>query len=199
MSISDEIFELLSKKDFQNPDSGMLFFPAYVYTYPPEKEFEVRKQIKILDDRLSRPNNSLNCLVVNIYKKFIDYLKTNSFAGKSYLERVLLMEKESPERVQNYLDQKVHGQEFIKLIGEEFDAYFKEQTADRVYLLLYGFGTVFPYLRLSEFLKNMEQYVKRYKLIAFYPGEFKDNNYSLFSVLDDDNIYRASHLNQLIY
>src|SRR5690625_1660251 len=161
MNISDEIYDLLSEKEFQNPDSGLLFFPVYVYTYPPEMEFEARKQIKDLNERLKRPSNNLNCLVVNIYEEFINYLKEHTFAGKTYLEQALELEKIDPERSLRYLDQKVHGGEFINLIGNKFKNYFDAQAADRVYLLLYGFGASFPYLRLSEFLKNMEKYVKQ--------------------------------------
>lgn len=198
MNISDEIYDLLSEKEFQNPNSGLLFFPVYVYTYPPEMEFKAREQINSLNERLKRPTNSLNCLVVNIYEEFINYMKEYSFAGESYLDRALNLESTDYKRAYGYLDAKIHGDEFIQLIGEKFKSYFENQTEDKVYLLLYGFGAVYPYLRLSELLKNLEQYVKRYKLIAFYPGEYKNENYSLFGILNDDNVYRASHLNELI-
>ena len=39
----DKIFELLSDKSFQDPRTGNLFFPAYIYTYEPEEEYEVRE------------------------------------------------------------------------------------------------------------------------------------------------------------
>ena len=77
----DKIFDLMADKEFQNPNTGNLFFPAYVYTYPPENEYEIRGQIDLLIDKLKRPNNYLDCLVFNIYHELIEYLKNESFAG----------------------------------------------------------------------------------------------------------------------
>jgi hypothetical protein len=59
-------------------------------------------------------------------------------------------------------------------------------------------GSVYPYLRVHNLIGRLEQYVKEYKLIIFYPGKLLDNNYQLFSRLPSKNIYRANHLNELI-
>ena len=59
------IFELLSEQEFKNPDTGLLFFPVYIYTYSPKDEFEMRKEILKLDETLKRPSNSLNSLLIN--------------------------------------------------------------------------------------------------------------------------------------
>ena len=45
MNSSDKIYDLMSDKGFQEPSTGNLFFPAYVYTYKPELEYEIREQI----------------------------------------------------------------------------------------------------------------------------------------------------------
>ena len=77
--ILDKLYDFLSDKGFQNPDTGKLFFPAYIYTYDPKDEYQVRKEISDLIERLKRPNNNLNCLVINIYEEFINYLKSTNF------------------------------------------------------------------------------------------------------------------------
>ena len=41
----------LSNEDFQDPDTGTLFFPAYICTYDPEKEYEIRVEIENLKER----------------------------------------------------------------------------------------------------------------------------------------------------
>ena len=61
--------------------------------------------------------------------------------------------------------------------------------------IIYGFGTAFPYLRASDFLKKTEKLIKEFKVIVFYPGTYKNSNYSMFNELNDDNLYRANHLN----
>jgi len=65
-----------------------------------------------------------------------------------------------------------------------------------VFLVIYGFGSAFPFLRASELLKRTERLIKEFKVIVFYPGEYKDSKYSLFSLLNDDNMYRANYLNR---
>lgn len=194
----DKIFQLLSSEDFKDPDTGLLFFPVYIYTYPAEKEFQIREQIDLLNEKLKRPSNNLNCLVINIYKEFIIYLKESTFAGTSLFDSILDLEKDNYEDSLEFIQEKANDDQFMNFIGQKFEAYFKEQQTDRVYLLLHGFGSVFPYLRLSTLLKNTEKYTKSFKLIAFYPGDFKNANYSLFSLFNDDNVYRANHLNKFI-
>lgn len=194
----DHIFQLLSREDFKDPDTGLLFFPVYIYTYPADKEFQIRNQIDTLNDRLKRPSNSLNCLVINIYKEFINYLKENQFAGASLFDSIVELEQEDYNEALLFIQEKANEDQFMNFIGQKFEAYFKEQQTDKIYLFLHGFGSVFPYLRLSTLLKNTEKYTKNFKLIAFYPGDFKNANYSLFGFFNDDNVYRANHLNKFI-
>ena len=61
------------------------------------------------------------------------------------------------------------------------------------YVFLYGFGTIYPYLRANEFLSLYEPLNKanRYKIILFYPGAFCDGRFSLFGKLRDNHAYRA--------
>ena len=60
---------ILSDKEFQIPETGDLFFPAYIYTYNPKEEYVVRKEIENLKDRLIRPNNFVDTLILNIFSK----------------------------------------------------------------------------------------------------------------------------------
>ncbi|GAW88408.1 hypothetical protein FPS14_contig00004-0073 [Flavobacterium psychrophilum] len=76
--------------------------------------------------------------------------------------------------------------------------HFGEKNDKKVYLVLHGFGSAYPYLRVSDFLKKTEQLIKEFKVIVFYPGDYNNNNYNLFGLLNDDNLYRANHLNKYI-
>lgn len=194
----DEIFQLLSREDFKDPDTGLLFFPVYIYTYPAGQEFQIRDQISLLNERLKRPSNNLNCLVIDIYKEFISYLKNNKFAGTTLFDSIIELEQDNYKEALEFIQEKANEDQFMNFIGEKFKNYFDQQTTDKVYLFLHGFGSIFPYLRLSTLLKNTEKYTKNFKLITFYPGDFKNANYSLFSIFNDDNVYRANHLNKFI-
>lgn len=195
---TDKIFELLAREDFKDPNTGLLFFPVYIFTYPPEQEFEIRTQIDGLNQKLKRPSNNLNCLVINIYEEFINYLKDTKFAGATLFDSILELEKDNYKEALEFIQEKANENQFMDFIGKKFETYFNEQQTDKVYLFVHGFGSVFPYLRLSTLLKNTEKYTKNFKLITFYPGSFKNANYSLFGFFNDDNVYRANHLNKFI-
>ncbi len=191
----DKLYDLMTDKGFQEPRTGNLFFPAYIYTYPPEKEYEIRKQIDLLIEKLKRPNHYLDCLVINIYHELINYLKEESFAGESIFDSIMKKEKEDPEEALSWIRDEINYGDFYKKFEEKIKDHFKDNHNKRVFLILYGFGSVFPYLRTSEFLKNTERLIKEFKIILFYPGEYKDSKYHLFSHLDNDNMYRANLLN----
>ena len=194
MNSTDKIYDLMSDKGFQEPRTGNLFFPAYVYTYKPELEYEIREQIAQLIKKLKRPNHYLDCLVINIYEELIDYLKADSFAGSTIFDSILEKEKEDYEDALNWiLDEVDNG--FYEYFEEKINGHFKEKNEKRVFLIIYGFGTAFPYLRASDFLKKTEKLIKEFKVIVFYPGTYKNSNYSMFNELNDDNLYRANHLN----
>lgn len=191
----DKIYDLMADRGFQEPRTGNLFFPAYIYTYPPEEEYEIREQIGLLIEKLKRPNHYLDCLVLNIYHELIAYLKEESFAGKSIFDSVLEKEKEDPNRAYLWVRNKLQSDKFMKFFTDKIQAHFQDTTDKKVFLILYGFGSSFPYLRASELLKKTEHMVKEFKVIVFYPGKYVDAKYSLFGILDDDNLYRANNLN----
>lgn len=193
----DKIFQLLSEEGFKDPGTGKLFFPVYIYTYDPKDEYEMRELITQLDSKLRRPSNSLQSMVINVYDELLEYLKTQGFDDGNNLEEAISLEKESVEEANNYLTDTAEN-EFTLYMGQKIEKYFDENTSDKVYLLIHGFGSIYPWLRASHFLKRTEENVKNFKAIVFFPGEFTGETYSLFGKLHDDNIYRANHLNKSI-
>ena len=192
------IFELLSEQEFKNPDTGLLFFPVYIYTYSPKDEFEMRKEILKLDEKLKRPSNSLNSLLINLYHEFIEWLESQEVFGDTLLNEVFEAEKRDYQSNLSYLIDQANSDVFIQYIGQKIKHYFESQSSDKVYLLLSGIGEIYPYLRLSNFFKKTEGYVRNYKIIAFYPGEFENNKYLLFGMPNNENLYRVNHLNLIL-
>ena len=194
----DKLYDLMADKGFQEPRTGNLFFPAYIYTYPPEQEYEIREQLNVLTERLKRPNQFLDCLVINIFHELIEYLKGISFAGKSLFDQVLEKEKEDSRDAQNWIREEVNQGEFYRHFEIKVKDHFRSDHLKRVYLILYGFGSVFPYIRASELLKKTEGLIKEFKIIIFYPGDYNKSRYNLFGELNDDHMYRANNLNNLL-
>lgn len=201
--ILDTLFEFLSDKRFQNPDTGKLFFPAYIYTYDPKKEYQVRDEINTMIEKLKRPNNYLDCLVMNIYKEFITYLKNSSFNNQTSLfEDIINMEKKNPKKAKDEIHDEIDNN-FIKYIETKVKEHFRQVGENkRVYLIVYGFGSIYPYLRASTFLKRTEALIKNFKIIVFYPGNVFNKGFSLFNQLTRDkhqeNIYHVNNINKVV-
>lgn len=194
----DKIYDLMADKGFQEPRTGNLFFPAYIYTYAASREYEIRHQIALLNEKLQRPNHYLDSLMINMYHELIEFLKGESFAGKSLFDLVIEKEKEDPAEALVWVRDEINHGEFYRHFEKKVKSHFDEGHAKKVYLILFGFGSSFPYLRASELLKRTERLIKEFKVIIFYPGEYTDAKYSLFGVLNDDNMYRANHLNRIL-
>lgn len=194
----DKVFELLADKGFQEAQSGNLFFPAYIYTYPPEEEYELKKQIQLLIKKLERPNLYLNTLVINIYEEIIQYLKENFFTNQTLFDLILEKEEVDGTEAMDWAIEEINSDQFYDAFQSKLDSHFQENSNKKAYLVLYGFGSAFPILRASDFLKRTEKLIKDFKIIVFYPGEYADSQYRLFNILDDDNLYRANHLNRVI-
>lgn len=191
----DKLYDLMADKGFQEPTTGNLFFPAYIYTYQPEKEYEIREQLHLLSEKLKRPNNFLECMVINIYHEMIAYLKSTIFAEESLFDGIIRTEMEDPEEAHHWMWEELNDDKFYYYIENKVRTYFEPVHEKRVYLILYGFGSAFPYLRASQLLKRTEKLIKEFKVIVFYPGEYANARYNLFGLLDDDHMYRANNLN----
>lgn len=196
--IENRLFDILTNKLFQNPETGNLFFPTYIYTYDPEEEYRTRKELEDLKERLKRPDHYIDLLSINIYHEFIDYLKLEKFGDEETLLNLLFQkeEEEGWEEILEILKEKAFDSEFLKRIDEKVTAHFEAPGSfKKVYVLIHGFGSMFPIIRVSRFLNNFERYIKGYKLIVLYPGENKNNNYCLFKRFQDEHLYRAVLLN----
>lgn len=195
----DRLFSLLAEPDFQDPDSGLMSFPAYVYVYPPDQEYELREALPRLRKRLTRPNVGVEPLVINVYEAFLAFLDEKTLGGQSLLDRILGVEEEEPEKVDQQLKRHARSEAFAGQLAERFDE-FVQEPADlrRSYVFMHGWGSIHPYLRASQFLDLMERHLRGYKLILFYPGEYKEGEFRLFGRLSSNRVYRASCLNELI-
>jgi hypothetical protein len=189
-----ELYEQLADKNFQDPTTGNLFFPAYMYMYDPELEYQIQEEIQNIRDRLYRPNSYLNVMVLDIFQEFLSFLKANNFGKKTKFEFFLDQETIKPEKVEESLRRDANSDKFFLYLHNKIQEHFSKTGDYEVgYVFVHGFGAIFPYLRASKFLNNFEKYISGYKIIMFYPGEAKEH-YSLFKLLNDENLYRAIKL-----
>lgn len=189
-----ELYQQLADKDFQDPLTGNLFFPAYMYVYDPEKEYETEQEILNIKERLYRPNSYLNVLIIDIFQEFQEFLKQEKFGQHRKFDFYTKHEQEAYEKVQKALQQDAHSNRFFEWLAQRIRKHFDQSGDFQVgYVFMKGFGAIYPYLRASRFMNKFEKYITAYKMILFYPGTVKDN-YNLFGLLNDENLYRAIKL-----
>jgi len=189
-----ELYEKLSDKNFQDYLTGHLFFPAYMYVYDPEKEYEIDEEIVNIQNRLHRPNNYLDVMVIDIFDEFIYFLRVTAFGPKSLLQDYLDDEPQMAEQVEEGLKQDATSDAFMNYLKSIITNHLNNAGhAEVAYVFVKGFGKIFPYLRASKFMNRFEKNISGYKMILFYPGEVKEN-YNLFKLLNDEHLYRAIKL-----
>lgn len=191
-----ELYQQLADKDFQDHQTGNLFFPAYMYVYDPAKEYEVEREILNIKERLHRPTNYLEVMVMDIFQEFLAFLKTQKFGKVSKYDFFLEQEPQKPDRVENSLRQIANDDRFFAWLDQKIKDHFRQAgEAEVAYVFVKGIGAIYPYLRASKFINNFEKYISGggYKLILFYPGAVQDY-YHLFGLLNDENLYRAIKL-----
>jgi hypothetical protein len=189
-----ELYNQLANKDFQDHETGNLFFPAYMYNYDPEKEYEVDAEITDIKYRLHRPSNYLDVMVLDIFEEFVSYLKQEKFGPNKKFDFYMEHEAKKPDAVNKALSQDAYDLRFLNFLNQKIELHLAEAADYEVaFVFVKGFGHSYPYIRASRFMNNFEKFIKGYKLIMFYPGEVKEY-YSLFGLLKDENLYRAIKL-----
>jgi hypothetical protein len=189
-----ELYNQLSNKDFQDHQTGKLFFPAYMYMYDATKEYEIDNEILDIKNRLHRPNNYLDVMIIDIFEEFLAYLTKEKFGKVTKYEFYTEHEANKSDAVDKALKQDAYDKRFLNYLDKKIKTHFENANSFEVaYVFIKGFGNAFPYIRASRFMSNFEGYIKGYKLIMFYPGVAK-TYYSLFGLLKDENLYRAIKL-----
>lgn len=195
----DDVFRRLADPQFQDLGAGLMSFPAYVYVYPPEREYEFREAVAELPNRLRRPNVGQEPLLVNVYEELLSFLEDETLGGRPLLDHILEREADAPEMVARQIKQQAASDGFIQGLADQFEEHVSQDgERDRSYILMHGWGSIHPYLRSSQFLDHMEGRVDDYKLILFYPGTYEDGQFRLFGTLTSNRVYRASYFNEML-
>lgn len=197
----EDLYKKLKDTTFQDPTTGNLFFPVYLYTYNPADEYAVQAQIMTLGDRLLRPLDQTEVLVLDLFTAFLDYLRADAYGNETLLDILTRNEQRDgfSGEVEELLRRKAGEEAFILFVAERVRTHLNlPSNYPRVFVLLHGFGSLFPLLRVSSFLNKFERYVVGYKLLVFYPGTYQHQRYVLFNQLHDEHLYRAIHLNALL-
>lgn len=157
----------------------------------------MRRQVQEFKEKLERPTNFVDALVLDLFKVFCEYLSNEKFGDASLLDDTFEEDKIHPDMVTNELTTEANSDSFISFVSQKIDEHINSNNGYKhPYVFIHGIGKMFPYLRTNVFLTRYEKYndTSRYKIILFYPGHQEGNSFSLFDTLKDSHTYRATLL-----
>ena len=192
----EELYQKLKSPAFQDTRNGDLFYNFFIFQYPAKDEYEIRRQIKVFEENLPRPDTYVKALTLDLFDEFCQFLDGQSFGNDnpSLMKFLMDAEKDASSDIQEVLVEQANSQGFYEHIHRRIMEHISiEDEMKRSYVFVYGIGDMFPYLRTNVFLTNYEKYNEsgKYKIIVFYPGHGAGNTFSLFNVLEDGHAYRA--------
>lgn len=198
-----QLYDKLKSEEFLDPHSGSVAYNYFIFPYPANQEYEIRDQIVEFKKNLIRPNTFADVLCINLYEEFCEFLKSKEMDDKPLLDFLMDQEEEDPDMaatVNDYLmnivtDTTDDG--FIAHIARKINEHVAiVDDKIRPYIFIHGIGSIYPYLRVNQFLSIFEDFNSpdKYKIIVFYPGHADGNYFKLFDELADKHSYRAVKL-----
>ena len=175
--------------------STMRNYQFAIAVYSPDREFEMRRKLKQMQDELN--SVGWNVLSISLLQLFIERLKSKS---PQSLERLIAMEKrladKTSDRGLNYLKEKltpeVEGadgiaQDIIRKINE----FMPNATPDKKLILLSRAGGLYPFFRSSGLLRHLDGKTSNLPIVLLYPGDRQDvSSLSFMGEQTTDRDYR---------
>ena len=154
----------------------------YIFDYPPEDELSVRKHIESLLDSIPKKRPGLRFKHVNLFDFVLDHLKTRNF-----LDKALTMQRDKgDEALKKALAGPLHPEKLAPLFAQV------ARPAEHDLVLVSGVGSVYPLLRTSSLLSNLQPIMGGTPLVLFYPGRYDQMTLKLFGKLSLSATYEGS-------
>lgn len=188
-NISDRFnayFKTISSDRFLKMEALGGEIPFYIAAYDAKEELTIRKAINGLQKKLTAAGKTV--LEINLYD-----ISCQMLEEKGMLEKLFVVEQKKSKAkllkaVQSALN--IH-----RRLMPHIQTMIDEANAD-VYFVT-GIGLVYPFMRSHNLLNNLQNVAKDAPTVAFFPGEYSGEYLSLFSLMKDDNYYRAFDIDKI--
>jgi BREX protein BrxB len=181
----DHLYKVISTKEFLNKESLGGEIPFFISAFDPKQQNDVTKSIKGLKNKLEK--KGIPVLEINLYDISMEIINSELGEGEIFELEKEMDKTEFKQALQSILDINQVLIPKIKNMIESQDA--------KVYFLT-GIGLVYPFLRSHNILNNLQNVAKEAPTLAFFPGDYNGQSLELFSLLKDDNYYRAFNIEQ---
>ena len=168
----DELYEYLCSPLFFNEKSGNIFYNYYIYQYPANQEYEMRRQIQEFKQKLERPTNFVNALELDLFKVFCEYLSKEKFGDTSLLEDTFEGDKLHPDMVTTELTSEANSDNFIRFVRDKIEAHMALNDGyNKPYVFIHGIvptcfspgtrNTMIPRdIRLSSSIRDIRRAIR---------------------------------------
>ncbi len=179
----EHLYRVISTEEFLGMESLGGEIPFFISAYDSRQQIEVDRAIKGLKNKLE--TNGIPILELNLYDISMEILTEELGVGEIFELEKSMDKKEFKEALQSILDL---NEVLIPRIKSIIDA-----SAAKVYFLT-GIGLVFPFIRSHNVLNNLQNAAKKAPTILFFAGDYNGQSLELFSLMKDDNYYRAFNI-----
>jgi Domain of unknown function (DUF1788) len=178
--------------------STMRNYRFAILVYNPRQEFDLRQKIQTLSDELR--NKDWNVLSISLHYLFLKRVQQLPPRERDSIARMehRQYDKGDPTRALNYLKDKlsllIEGKDGIAADVIAVIADFTQKypiESDRSLIFLSRLGSLYPFLRSSSLLKQLDGKTQNLPVVLLYPGSRKDQqSLSFMDELDADRDYR---------
>ena len=146
----------------------------YIFDYPPEDELRVRDYLRTLLDHIPKQKHGLRVKHIDLFDFVMDYLKS-----RKLLDKAIQMQRDKGDEA---LKKALLGPLNVK---DKLIPYFAQvaEPHQQDLVILSGVGSVYPLLRTSTLLSNLQSVVGHTPLVLFYPGKYDRMTLRLFGKL----------------
>ena len=184
----DHISNVLQSQRFLNKEGLGNEVPFFICPFKVEETDEVEALLGNLKKFLKK--SGINVLDINLYDFAVELLKERDIWDQVIASETEYEKDELFEIFSGVLD----AEDYI------IPAIAKRMEAERFDILfITGVGAVFPYIRSSHLLENLQSTAKEKPTVLFFPGQYKFNiekgaHLVLFNCMPNDRYYRAFNL-----
>lgn len=162
--------------------------PFHICPFDPSLQGQINVLVKQVKNYLR--DAQVKVLEINLYDLVIDIAKKEGDWEWLLENESTMLKDELKEELQGIIDTET------VLIPAIVD---KMAESDFDILIITGVGEVFPYIRSSSLLENLQIKAKDKPTLLFFPGNYKHSlekgsSLILFGTLEDDKYYRAFNI-----
>ena len=180
--------DVLASDPFKNMEGLNGDIPFHLCPFEPALQNDINVLVKQIKNYLI--DAQVKVLEINLYDLVIELCKEEDDWQWLLENEATMSKQEFKEEIQGIIDTKtVLIPAIVKKMSEtEFDI-----------LIITGVGEVYPYIRSSNLLENLQIKAKEKPTLMFYPGQYKHSvekgtSLVLFGTLEDDKYYRAFNI-----